>query len=214
MNKRAFTMLELVFVIVVLGILAALAMPRIERDVRQEAADHLLSAIRYTQHMALMDNVILPTNSKWQRSYWSFGTQACKGDIYYEIGSDKDMEGDIDDIEAALDPANGARLNAFNAKTREENIADGSSPNIFLGKQYGIDSVTYDKGCEGGQLVAFDYMGRPHAGIRDSKSPDFRTYMRNDCVITFGFSDPDIDDIEIIIRNETGYVFVSGQQDL
>ena len=31
-KKPAFTMIELVFVIVVLGILAALALPRLERD--------------------------------------------------------------------------------------------------------------------------------------------------------------------------------------
>jgi len=49
MKHSAFTMIELVLVIVVLGILAALAMPRLERDLRQEAKDNLLSAIRYTQ---------------------------------------------------------------------------------------------------------------------------------------------------------------------
>jgi len=59
-NKSAFTMIELILVIVVLGILAALAMPRVDRDSRQEAADNILSAIRYTQHLALMDNKTNP----------------------------------------------------------------------------------------------------------------------------------------------------------
>jgi len=44
MQNSAFTLLELVFVILVLGILTALAIPRIDRDLRQEAADNILSA--------------------------------------------------------------------------------------------------------------------------------------------------------------------------
>ena len=66
-HTKAFTMLELVFVIVVLGILAALALPRMDRDLRQEAKDNILSAIRYTQHLALMDNKTNPLDANWQR---------------------------------------------------------------------------------------------------------------------------------------------------
>ena len=69
-KKEAFTMLELVFVIVVLGILAALALPRIDRDLRQEAGDNILSAIRYTQHLALNDDKINPSINDWQKSLW------------------------------------------------------------------------------------------------------------------------------------------------
>ena len=69
-NRQAFTMLELVIVITVLGILAALAIPRMQRDLRQEAADNLVSAIRYTQHLAMMDDKTDPGNSMWQRRYW------------------------------------------------------------------------------------------------------------------------------------------------
>ena len=62
-------MIELVMVIVVLGILAVLAMPRLDRDLRQEAGDNILSAIRYTQHMALMDDVTNPNDNEWQKAF-------------------------------------------------------------------------------------------------------------------------------------------------
>ena len=47
MKKRAFTMIELIFVIVVVGILAAMIMPRLERNGAKEAATQLLTHIRY-----------------------------------------------------------------------------------------------------------------------------------------------------------------------
>ncbi len=89
-HKKAFTMIELVFVIVVLGILAALALPRIERDIRQEAADNILSAIRYTQHLALTDNKTDPFDPNWQNKLWKiqFINIIRQGIYFYTISSD------------------------------------------------------------------------------------------------------------------------------
>jgi prepilin-type N-terminal cleavage/methylation domain-containing protein len=70
MKRSAFTMIELVMVIVVLGILAALAIPRLDSDIRQRSGDNILSAIRFTQQMALMDDVTDPRHSDWQRTFW------------------------------------------------------------------------------------------------------------------------------------------------
>ena len=50
-------MLELVFVIVIIGILAAAIIPRMDRDSIYEASEQLLSHIRYTQHLAMTDNI-------------------------------------------------------------------------------------------------------------------------------------------------------------
>ena len=47
---NAFTLIELVFVIVVVGVLAAAIIPRIQTNPVKEAAIQLLSHIRNTQH--------------------------------------------------------------------------------------------------------------------------------------------------------------------
>ena len=56
MKKRAFTMIELIFVIVVVGILAAIMIPKLNRNASREAANQILTHIRYTQHLAMQDD--------------------------------------------------------------------------------------------------------------------------------------------------------------
>lgn len=217
MKKAGFTMLELTMAIVVLGLLASLALPRLNRDIRQEAADSILSAIRYTQHMALMDNVSDPSDGRWQRSFWRIGFEGCSDDgIFYAIGSDKDKEGDIDvnDQEAALDPANGLPMMGNNNQKCEMTLQNNISPNIFITKKFGISegNIIYSGGCSNAaQHIAFDYMGRPHTGIKGSDIPDYATVMQTDCKLTFSFDDNSFIPFSIIIENETGYAYIDGQ---
>lgn len=67
--KKAFTLLELVFVIVVIGILAAVILPRVKTDPVAEAAVNLLSQIRYTQHLAIIDDKFAKNNT-WYKDRW------------------------------------------------------------------------------------------------------------------------------------------------
>lgn len=67
--KKAFTMIELVFVIVVIGILAAVIIPNTRTNPVQEAAIKLLSQIKYTQHLAMVDDGYNSTTT-WYRNRW------------------------------------------------------------------------------------------------------------------------------------------------
>ncbi len=156
-QTKAFTMLELVFVIVVLGILAALALPRMDRDLRQEAKDNLLSAIRYTQHLALNDNKTDPFDATWQSKLWNISFAADGSD--YNISSNGSV---------AIDPTNGKPM-------------DGTNPNILIGNKYGVSGIS---GC-GNNLIAFDHLGRPFTGL--TATNDYSDYMTADCTITVTF---------------------------
>lgn len=221
MNKKAFTMLELIMVIVVMGILAAIAIPRVERDIRQEAGDNILSAIRYTKHMALMDDVTDPRYNDWQRSFWRFGFQKCSDNGYfYTVSSDESREGNIDAGEEAVDPINGFKLNGNNALDCMKAVHDGSSPNIFITKKYGISSpsgVTFSNcGTSTANYIGFDHMGRPHRGFSGSSgssTPDYSTVLHTDCTITLKFDDTSIEDIVITVEKQTGHSFINGQID-
>ena len=205
-HKSAFTMLELIMVIVVLGILASLALPRMERDLRQEAGDNILSAIRYTQHLALMDNKTDPDDSNWQQEYWQirFSTGAS---FFYIIASNIGHADNIPKGATAIDPANGRYMHNVNADTT---IGNDESPNIFIGKKYSINSLTHRGGCSRSQHIAFDHLGRPHTNIYNAGN-DFASYMKRDCILTFGFEDTSITDLVIRISKETGYAQIVDQ---
>ena len=223
MKRAAFTMVELTMVIVIIGILAALALPRMERDIRQEAGDNILSAIRHAQHMALMDNVTDPRYDNWQRSFWRFGFQKCSDNGYfYTISSDKNREGNIDSGEEAVDPLNGLKFNGSNTSECTKSVQDGSSPNIFITKKYGIpfvtssgdSGVTFNNcGASTAKYIGFDHMGRPHRGFTASSTPDYATLVHADCTITFKFEDSSIEDLVITVEKQTGHAFINGQSD-
>ncbi len=211
MKRVAFTMLELVIVIVVLGIIAALALPRIDRDISQEAADNVLSAIRYTQHLALMDNKTNPEDTRWQMTLWNirFATYSDDGTKwFYTVGSNMNHGTNVNKEETAIDPTNGKYMYNANA---DSTIGTDESPNVFLGKKFGINNITFADGCSGGQLIAFDHLGRPHTGIYSATNDYATTMTSGHCNITFNFEDSSFDPFTIRIEKETGHIFIVGQ---
>jgi len=210
--KYAFTMIELLLVIVVIGILAALAIPRMDRDLREEAQTSILDAIRYTQHLALMDDKHIFNNAKWQQRYWQIAFGDCGGGHYfYKIGSDDNMDGngEFSKDEAAIDGATGLPY-FWSAGTNCDGGGDGTvSSSIFITKKYGINSISFSGGCANTKHIGFDHLGRPHINFGGSNSPDQASYMSSDCKITFTFEDNTINPFTITIAKETGYAYVN-----
>ncbi len=220
-------MLELVMVIVVLGILAALAMPRIDRDIRQEAANTILSTIRYTQHLALMDNKNDRTGAglkenlreNWQKGLWHlrFSSYDDGKKWFYTVSSSQDADANVDKKETALDPATGKYMyHLAGDATLDE---PDESPSIFIGEKFGIKSVDFTQ-CKGkigasqsdntATHIAFDYMGRPHKGIYGATN-DYATVMHSDCTIRFEFEDNDLQPLQLRVEKETGYAYIVGE---
>lgn len=201
-KRKAFTMLEAIMVIVVMGIIAAVAIPRLENDTTQEASDQILSDIRYAQHLALTDDVTNPANANWQRAFWSIRFQNQGGRWLYTIGSDKNLGGNIDKNEAAIDPLSGLPLYG-------NNTADDASvsPHIKIFKK-SITNIAFE-GC--GQTIGFDRLGRPHSGFNDLSSPDYSSRLAGVCTITFTHPNGNF---TIQINPETGYAFRTDQPNM
>ena len=187
--KKAFTMLELIFVIVVVGILAAILIPRTERSPVQECAVDLLSQIRYTQHLAIIDDKYDSTTT-WFKNRWQIRFDGNK----YTITSDNNTK-------AAINPSNN----------------NSTFSNIDLNKKYGVTLTVTGKECgaatgSGVHIISFDHIGRPMAGdisaaIRAySSGASFKLVKSNDCDILISNGN---ESATINIAPETGYAKIT-----
>ena len=201
MKRFAFTMLELVFVIIVIGILAVLAMPNFNRHPLQEAAEQLAGHIRYTQHLAMVDDKFDPTDPLWFRENWQIEFTSTASNVFYKIYSDKDQEGNADNNELALDPLTGDKLYV--------DTINGTSDRTNLKKKFGITAVAFSAGCNTGKELSFDVLGRPYyyiTGAAPLADNIYQYLLHQDCNILLTHQDGSA---RITIRPETGYVSVS-----
>jgi prepilin-type N-terminal cleavage/methylation domain-containing protein len=197
--RKAFTMLELIMVILVVAILSIIMIPRFSDDKLREAADQILSHIRYTQHLAMIDDRFDPSDSNWTVERWQIGFNQCSGNgWYYYVGHDLDHGGGIGNSESAINPADGLHLFSQNTCVS----ADNESGAVLITKKYGINNVTFTN-CGDNKYIAFDNIGRPYKTTLGSQPYDILT---NTCRITFTANDGNF---TISVEPETGYAHLS-----
>ncbi len=196
-------MLELTVVIVVAAILGAAILPRMERDTRYEMAEQVLGHIRYTQHLAMVDNVYNAERQNWYQGYWQINfVNTAKCGLFYRVGSDRDLDsltGDFEAAEAAPDAMNGNAIynNALVCGKRT-----GWYTGVLLGEEY--DIVSMQSSC-GSQMIAFDHLGRPHRGVAGGRATAL--LLKTPCDYTF--TDGSGRQVRITILPETGYASIT-----
>ncbi|HQS67480.1 MAG TPA: prepilin-type N-terminal cleavage/methylation domain-containing protein [Sulfuricurvum sp.] len=206
MKRLAFTLLELVFVLIVIGILAVLAMPNFRGHPLQDAAEQVASHIRYTQHLAMVDDKYDPTDSTWYERFWRirFYESGTPDTYYYAVFHDTDKENNIDTTthtEPAIDPLTKKYLYVGNSPTDARN-----NKRMNLTDTYGITNIVST--CDAGWIeFFFDNTGRPYVNsISTGVTPPYSGLLQNDCNITLSHVDGNA---TITIRPETGYVSVT-----
>jgi len=208
--------LELVFVIVVAGILAAAMVPRFQRDSLQEAADKLVSHLRYTKHLALVDERFKTTDDNWYKERWQliFSKTVDSTDVWsYTIFSDTsnhDGNPNIhDDIAKNPDNPNQFLSGGYSGvisltdKRRDKTMA--------LEESYGVQNVLFEGGCSSARRIAFDYLGRPIQGKLSSSTNVYQIgrLMTSQCRIVLCKDSTCADDnITVAIEPESGYIHV------
>ncbi len=205
--KKAFTLLELVLVVVVIGIISAVMIPRISNVQIDKAARQVLDHIRYTQHLAMMDNQFDPDDANWYKKRWQIRFQTISGKIVYTIFKDQNSNGTISQNEIARNPLHKDQL-----LTGDKSISINSgkySKKLNLSDTYNISSINMT-GCISSKRLYFDYIGRPMAGNPASLDRPYyednqnRLYLlKQRCKITLHDADRSV---TIAIEPETGYV--------
>jgi len=204
MKSTAFTLIELIIVIVVAGILATIMIPRLERDSLREAANQVVRHIQYTQHLAMNSDMYNASDINWPNMYWKIAFRTSKN--CYTIYSDTDKDFLNDATESAIDPLTKVRLYASN----NCNVSSLNNDALLLEKSYSIDTITLtipvgatshinDCNTNTKMYLAFDNLGRPHTNV----SSPTGGITKNDCLITLKAG---IHTAIIKVTAETGYV--------
>ena len=226
MKKRAFTMIELIFVIVVVGILAAIMIPKLNRNASREAANQILTHIRYTQHLAMQDdkyeNFISNQSKPWFKLRWGItfnetSLKECSIDKpgvktwKYSVFFDKSVNGNINsESEVANDIYKSGKLLSGGWSGMSTDACKKINKELNLGKRFGITSVDFKDGCSGMQTINFDEMGRPMKVVsvtknRGAKRP-YDRLLKKDCSITI--TDKRGNQTTITIEKESGFASI------
>jgi len=230
--KKAFTMIELVFVIVIVGILSAMIAPNFQRNSLREAADQVISHIRYTQHLAMMDDKYDPNDSKWFKGRWqmyfSKTTLGSDDKWTYSIFSDTgNYDGNPNKIELATNPLDATKYLTGGYSGTVQFDEPESTSELLLGKKYGILDIDFLGGCSAPinqQRIAFDYQGRllyknlggslPTSGLTSlyKRNNELRL-VTTQCIVQLCLTSPctsatNENKIEIAIEPETGYAHI------
>ena len=208
--KKAFTLLELIFVIVVIGIIAAAIIPRMKNNSLQQAAIQIESHIRYTQHLAMVDDKYDDSDSNWFKKRWQiiFAKQANTDQQWaYTIFSDivGGNSGKPNKTEIAINPMNhNQRMTGGYNSAQELNVSSSNfvgMQSMNIGKKYGVTDMNFS--CS--QRLVFDYLGRP---MKSDLSGNSKPYEENDlitdtCKITLK---NESESVVIDINKQTGFI--------
>jgi len=217
--KKAFTLLELVFIIIIVGIITTIMISDSKPTKIQEAATQLLSDIRYTQHLAMIDDKFNSGDSVWYRKRWQliFQTSATHTDskLVYSIFSDSGTNTSNvlpNNSELAIDPSNhsgylsGGTQSLYSTDNR-------ANKKMNLGLSYDIVSYSLKGGCRNSRL-SFDNLGRPISGTLGKYTSSYKISTTTSspklinklCVITLNSLNEG--SISIHIEPETGYTYI------
>lgn len=204
--KRAFSFIELIVVLIILSIIFAISIPRINNNPAKRAAEQILSHIQYTKHIAMQDD---KTNQgkDWYKKRWSIvfsdaliATNRCDVDIEknwkYSIYSDISLSGNLNSKqEVARNPMKPnfylspgwSGISAIDCKR--------VSPELNIGKKFGITDVVFKGECgkNRAKTLAFDEFGRPMRVVSTTKGggaqSGYDRLLKDECRITIKSKD-------------------------
>lgn len=194
MLRSAFTLIELIFVIVIVAILGVVMAPKLSNDDLQLATDQVIRHIRLAQHLALHEDMYLSESNQskrytdiqqqrkasqqWFKQWWRIQFHTNHSYTTYsdhptettsqQYGNDPDFSTNPPGSDRfAIDPYSGLFIAAAmtnNAVPESMRLAD-----VHLTDKYGVsvslNSCAHASGSTTSRHILFDHLGRPHCAI-------------------------------------------------
>ena len=230
--KKAFTLVELIFVVVVIGILAFSLWPKKQPIQALAAARQIVAHIRYTQHLALNDDKFAThtytdkdgnANSiakDWYKRLWrrTFSNLTADKDckiggwryaVYQNIAGDLSDKGQPNGAnEAASNPAQAGKV----LSACYSGLSTNTSDELNLSQTYKIKNIDFSEFATDSRIqgIIFDELGRAYPrGEWTTPYDDSRKFNQDNG--SFGrikLSAKDRSRANILVFAETGYACV------
>lgn len=177
--KHAFTLIELIIVIIIIGILSFSVSSLFKKDTLVPATNQVLDHIRYTQQLALNQDMFVPTedfsvysdpdskekdSKQWFKKWWQIQfhndheytvysdyPSGTPGNFTFDNNPRHAQEGDT----IAKDPLVGKYIAGSSSDIPANEVIEM----VALFEEYGV-TVSLE-GC-GSNHIMFDHLGRPH----------------------------------------------------
>ena len=180
LRKTAFTMLELIIVIVVVGIISIVMIPKTDTDPARDAANQVSRHLQYAQHLAMVDDVFNDQNASWPGDRWGL-LLGSSGKYTVQTGKGR----------YALDPLTKVNLDGTG-------ITD-------LGRKFSVSSITINCGGSAAGAIVFDNIGRPYqlGSSWGATSATAGRLNNTNCLVTVTGENESAD---FTLNGETGYI--------
>ncbi len=210
--KKALTFIEVIFVIVIIGIISALIAPNFKDESLIKAANQVANHLRYTQHLALLDDKFDPNDKYYYKGNWQlhFGKSDYTNKKYaYTIYSDKPTyQGNPELKEMAKNPLNPKQYLSGGYSGILYTTNEKATKELNIGKKYGIEKVEFKNCGSSAQRISFDYLGRPIYGNLKTNEKLYSRLIRKTCHIWLCKDTSCNQKIIIAIEPETGYIHI------
>ena len=196
----AFSLIELVIVIVIIGILLSITAINFKSDDLLKAANQVAFHLRYTQHLALIDDKFNPEDNNWFKARWQIyfiKTIESKSVLHYAIFSDSGKySGSPDRYEIAKNPLNPSKVLAIaHAGISSINPTD----ELDLMSKFNIKDIELMDVCShyNSTRISFDQLGRPYKGNPKSSTNSTQNLITSTCKIRLTHQNNSCIDIDI-----------------
>lgn len=204
-TKQSFSLIELIFVIVIISIISSQFLPKLTKSNLSQAANKLIIHLKNTKYQAMIDNKFNHKDEFWFRERWTLKFKNCSksiGGLYYVVYSDSNHKGSANKSETLKDPLTQKWLYSNNDCVASSN----ESKDILLTKEYGVTKV--DVSCNNTSTIgqiSFGYDGKVYTKLGTKPSDTYNYALQEQCSIIL--YDKSNKNVTLIIEPNTGYVY-------